>query len=219
MKLVFENFRSDSAQIFNAIDHCPTILHILVSQFQLFGPAEPSSFLDTLLKNQGHCFKVYKITFTISSDFVIISHDFVVESFVYRSYSISERASILLHSHILTVSVLRLSYSFPQVRSPAPAFALRCATTGAGRRGAVRDEPLSAGHAPAIVRGARRATICQRMTIRRPSRSGCGATPSAGCWHCARTDFCSFKFAVQKLEGSLRMLGINFRFVIRTVEC
>jgi hypothetical protein len=60
------------------------------------------------------------------------------------------------------------------------------------RRGAERDAPPSraAGPAPAKERGARRATICQRITVRRPSRLGRGASPSAGCWHCARTDFC-----------------------------
>jgi hypothetical protein len=40
---------------------------------------------------------------------------------------------------------------------------------------AVRDEPPSAGLAPAIVRGARRITNCQRLTIRLQSRS-VGAT-------------------------------------------
>ncbi len=48
---------------------------------------------------------------------VMFCHDFVIQSFVYRSDSMSERALVLLHSHTLVVSVLRLSYSFPQVQS------------------------------------------------------------------------------------------------------
>ncbi len=52
--------------------------------------------------------------------------------------------------------------------------------TGPGRRAAT----AAAGTAPAIVRGVRRATTCQRVTVRRPSRSGRGTTPSAGCWRC-----------------------------------
>ena len=104
-----------------------------------------------------------------------------------------------------------------RVRRAVPPFSAAATDTGPWlRRGGVgwrfcRAELGAARHArprpaPAIVRGARRVTICQRITVRRPSRSGRGATSSAGCWHSARTNFGPLIFAVQKVEGSLRML-------------
>jgi hypothetical protein len=57
---------------------------------------------------------------------------------------------------------------------------------------------------------------------RRAADAGDAASLAARAWRtrrAARTDFCPLIFAVQKLDGSLRILRIDFRFVIRTVEC
>jgi hypothetical protein len=79
----------------------------------------------------------------------------------------------------------------------------------AGRLAAVRDAPPSSGPVPAIVCGAWRATICQRITDRRPSRLGRSATPSAGC---------SGRHLLSKTwrdRFECLEVGINFRFVFR----
>jgi hypothetical protein len=88
--------------------------------------------------------------------------------------------------------------------------------TSAGRRAAMRDAPPSTGLVPAIVSCAWLTTICQRITVRRPSRLGRGAAPSAGCWLCARTDFCCPKLGA--IASKAWSLGINFRFAFQTIE-
>ncbi len=56
-----------------------------------FGPAEPSSFLDTLLKNRGLFSRYTQSQSRLPRISVIFCHDFVIESFVYRSDSIRAR--------------------------------------------------------------------------------------------------------------------------------